>query len=438
MLSKIKKAADTFGLFSGVKTLAIALSGGADSVALLDAVLSLKDEYGIDVFAAHFNHKLRGEESQRDEQFVKSLCEKRNIKLVLGEGDVAKFAENTRQSTELAARQMRYEFLESLEADAIATAHTASDNLETVIFNLTRGSAIDGLCGIPPKRDRFIRPLIFCTRAEIEKYCGENALDFVTDSTNLSDDYSRNLIRHKVIPVLKEINSAAEENCTKTVISLAFDRDALEISAKREYNVRNVKAGLDVNGFAGLQRAVANRVIRRYCFEKTGVMPGFKHTDDLYNVAVFGGRCSLSGNAYAYRQKNILKIAFADDKPDFKVNVEKCENTFIKKGKKINNLLLKNLIDCDKIVGKLAVRSRSEGDKIRLLGRGCTKSLKQLYNENAIPVEQRKKLPVIADDIGPVWVCGVGCAQRVSADENSKFVYKISYEIILGGNNTNE
>lgn len=436
MLNKVREAAGLY--LSNIKTLAVALSGGADSVALLDAVLSLKDEYGIDVFAAHFNHKLRGEESQRDEQFVKSLCEKRNIKLVLGEGDVAKFAGNTRQSTELAARQMRYDFFDKLDADAVATAHTASDNLETVLFNLIRGSGINGLCGIPVKRDKYIRPLIFCTRREVEAYCRENGLEFITDSTNLSDDYTRNRIRHKIVPLLKEINPAAEENVTNTSLLLSYDRDLLDCIAEKEYNAILTKWGLDVTNLTECGPAVSGRVLRLFCKEKLGIIPDYRHTDDLFDVAVNGGRCSLPGNAYAYRQKNILKIAFTGDKSEFKVNIEKCENTFIKKDKKINNLLLKNLIDCDKIIGKLAVRSREEGDKIRLSGRGCTKSLKQLYNENAIPVERRKKLPVIADDSGPVWVCGIGCAQRVSADENSKFVYKISYEIILGGNNTNE
>ena len=436
MLNKIREVIGHN--FYNVKTLAVALSGGADSVALLHAMLLLKDEYGIDVFAAHFNHKLRGEESQRDECFVKTFCEKNNVRLVIGEGDVAKFAKDTRQSTELAARQMRYDFFDKLSADAVATAHTASDNLETVLFNLTRGSGINGLCGIPIKRDKYIRPLIFCTRQDVEAYCREHQLHFITDSTNLSDDYTRNRIRHNIVPLLKEINPAVEENVTNTSLLLTEDRDLLDSIAKKEYDAMITKSGLDVTHLAEHGPAISGRVLRLFCEEKLGIIPDYKHTDDLFNVAVNGGRCSLSGQAQAYRQKNILKIELIGDKTDYKVDISKQKNDFIKKGKKINNLLLKNLIDCDKIVGELKVRTREEGDRIYLLGRGCTKTLKQLYNENSVPLKARKHLPVISDDIGPVWVCGFGAAERVSADCDSKFVYKISYEIISGGNNINE
>ena len=435
MQNNVKEAAGAYLKYA--KKVAVALSGGADSVALLYVLSELKDQYGYYLFAAHFNHKLRGEESERDEQFVKELCSRLGVQLVCGEGDVAAFAAENKISTELAARELRYEFLDKLEADLVATAHTASDNLETVIFNLTRGSGIGGLCGIPVRRGKYIRPLLFCTRAQIEDYCKENGLDFVTDSTNLSDDYTRNRIRHKIVPLLKGINPSVENSVTNTSVELTFDRDYLDSIAAEEYKKLITDKGLSVKGIADLKPAIASRVLRLFCRDKTGITPDYKHTNDLFEVAVMNsGRCSLEGGFIAEWQKEILKIRRLGCEVEFKVKIERVKNDLIKKDKKINNLLLKNLLDCDKIVGEVSVRARREGDKIRLAGRGCTKTLKQLYNENAVPIEERKNLPVIADGKGVIWVCGIGVAERVKATADSKFVYKISYETVYGGNNT--
>ena len=134
--------------------------------------------------------------------------------------------------------------------------------------------------------------------------------------------------------------------------------------------------------------------------------------------------------------KGILKIARIGEEPVFDVKIERKKNDLIKNNQKFNNFLLKNLLDCGKIHGELTVRTRREGDKIRIAGRGCTKTLKQLYNEHSIPGNTRKTLPVIADSEGVVWVCGIGAAQRVRPTPESEFVYKISYETVYGGNNT--
>lgn len=436
MLKKVRGAIEDFRLLYGVKRIAVAVSGGADSVALLDVMLKIGKDYGVTVCAAHFNHRLRGEESDRDMLFVKDLCKSRGIELVCGEGDVKKFAEDNKISTELAARHLRYEFFDKLPVDAVATAHTASDNLETVLFNLTRGSAISGLCGIPPKRGKYIRPLLFCKREDIEEYCRQNDLSYVTDSTNLSDDYSRNLIRHKVVPVLKLLNPSVEDNVTNTALELGLDRDTLDGIAKEEYKKAVTKTGLSVNGLLGLSPAISGRVLRMFSADKTGIAPDYRHSQDLFSVAVNGGRCSLQGGYVAERQKDVVKIFSVSDKPVYKVEIERINGDLIKKDKKVNSLLLKNLIDCDKIVGDLKIRTREPGDKIRLAGRNCTKTLKKLYNENSVSSPDRDVLPVISDGSGVVWVCGIGVSARVAADENSKFVYRISYEIISGGNNT--
>ena len=173
MKKTVLKAVKEFSLLGDYNnpTITVALSGGADSMALLNVLLELKEELKISVEAAHFNHLIRGAEAERDEEFVKCACESLGVKLYIGRGDVPKYAKEKGVSLETAAREMRYDYLNRINKDFIATAHTASDNLETVLFNLSRGTAIDGLCGIPPKRENFIRPLILATRNQVEEYC---------------------------------------------------------------------------------------------------------------------------------------------------------------------------------------------------------------------------------------------------------------------------
>ena len=218
MKDLVLEAVKRFALLeNNVKTVTVALSGGADSMACLSVLLSLKEELGITVKAAHLNHMIRGEEALRDQEFVKKQCELLGVPLFCERADIPAIAKERGVSTELAAREVRYSFLERVNEGVIATAHTSSDNFETVLFNLARGSAIDGLCGIPPKRRIFIRPIILCTREDVEEYCKKENIPFVTDSTNLCDEYTRNKIRHNIVPIFKNLNPSVEKSVLRTV-----------------------------------------------------------------------------------------------------------------------------------------------------------------------------------------------------------------------------
>lgn len=206
MKEKVKNTILKFDMLTDCRNVTVALSGGADSVALLYSLYLLKEELGISLSACHVNHNLRGEESDGDELFVRRMCRMLDIPLYVRNIRVSDYV-GKHESIELVARRIRYGFFSELGNDRIiATAHTASDNCETVLINLIRGTALSGMCGIPPKRDNVIRPLIDCTREEIEQFCRENSLGYVTDSTNLSDDYTRNKLRLGIIPELKKIN----------------------------------------------------------------------------------------------------------------------------------------------------------------------------------------------------------------------------------------
>lgn len=431
MQANILNIIEKFSLIKKGDRITVALSGGADSMALLYALLSLKEKLGIELSAAHFNHLIRGEEALRDEEFVKAECEKLGVQLFLGKADVVAFAKENKMSLELAARHLRYEFLERVSPQLIATAHTASDNLETMIFNLSRGTAADGLTGIPVKRERFIRPLISSSRAEIEAYCEANNIKYVTDSTNLSDDYTRNKIRHNIVLILKEINPQVEKAALSAAFSIKEDSAYLDMKAQ-EYLCENKKDGaLILEGLKTLDKAVAKRVIKRFLSEKIGGELLSVHIEAVFELIFKTGKISLPLFFTAVSDKEKLVLLSADETnetPDFKVEIIEKNSDFLKKWQNVNNLLLKNLIDCDKIVGELKVRTRKAGDKIRLLNRGCTKELRSIYTENKVPVNERENRPVICDDKGVVWVYEFGVAHRCAVSDKTQKAFLVESE----------
>ncbi len=428
MLNKIKEAVSRFDLCSGAKHITVALSGGADSMALLSALLSLKDELCLTkITAAHFNHQIRGAEAVRDQDFVQNWCAAHNVELYLGSADVPQYASDNNLSVELAARELRYRFFESLNTDLVATAHTASDNIETVLFNLTRGTALSGLCGIPPKRERYIRPLIFCTRADIEAYCKENNIQYVTDSTNLCDDYTRNKIRHSIVPVLKQLNPSAEAAVNRMTATLREDNDFINAFVQSEYSARHQNGQLLTDGFNALHTAVAKRLVALYC-QNCNITADNLHINQIYDICLSGGKISLPNNMSAISKNGVLIFKSAQKAAEnisYTVDIQKTDNDLFENCQKVHSLLLKNILDCDKIVGKLVKRTRVSGDTIRLKNKNCTKTLKKLFCEYKIPVEKRAAWPILADDKGVVWIYKIGVADRCAATENSIKIFKI-------------
>ncbi|NLH01436.1 MAG: tRNA lysidine(34) synthetase TilS, partial [Clostridiales bacterium] len=213
-----------------------AVSGGKDSMYLLENLREMSALYGFEIFCAHFNHRIRGEESDRDQKFVEKWGSEHGIPCFIGAADVLTFAEEEKIGVEEAARILRYEFLErtadEIGADRIATAHTADDNAETILFNLARGSGLKGMCGIPPVRGRIVRPILTVTSEEILQYLEENGIPHVEDSTNSQDGYTRNRIRHRVVPELRSINQGFDENVIRCTESIREDEEFLRSLAQ--------------------------------------------------------------------------------------------------------------------------------------------------------------------------------------------------------------
>lgn len=250
----------------------VALSGGADSVSLLIVLNELREELGAELFACHLNHGLRGEESDRDERFCRGLCEKLGIPLYTRKISVSELAKK-HESIEQAARRERYAFFEEalshFGANTLATAHNANDNAETVLLNMSRGTGLKGLCGIPPVRSfaagkyRVIRPLINCLRAEIEAFLRERGQDCVTDATNLSEDYTRNRIRRRIIPELAEINPSVIAVIGRMTGNLRADSDFLDSLAEKALAAAREGRGWNAAKLSALPDPIKARAIRR-------------------------------------------------------------------------------------------------------------------------------------------------------------------------------
>ena len=311
MDNKIKETICRYNMLQKGDTVAVGLSGGADSVALLHILLSLREEYGITVIACHINHNLRGTESDRDEEFVKNFCQSLNVPL---ETVSIKVKEHCapHESLEETARKLRYkEFMRICkEYNAkLATAHTASDNAETVLINMLRGTGTKGLSGIPPVRDYIIRPLIRCSREEIEAYCQKNNLTFVTDSSNITDDYRRNKIRHNIIPLLKDINPSFIEAVARMTAIVGDDTDFLEGCAKEKAEECLTDGKYDSKALKALPKAIKCRIIASALKEK-GVEPSALRISQCEEIIEKGmGKVNLCKNRFAYVRKKKFYIA---------------------------------------------------------------------------------------------------------------------------------
>jgi len=406
-----------------------ALSGGADSVCLLHLLNTHADKLGIELFAAHFEHGIRGAESERDADFVQKLCKDMSVKLIISHGDTPAFAKHEHMGMEEAARTLRYRFLEdtaeSLGCDTIATAHNANDNTETLIFNLSRGSGAKGLCGIPHRRGRLVRPLLYITRAEIEDYLSGNALSYVTDSSNLEDDYSRNLIRHQVVPVLKKINPALDEAAMRTAKLLEQDDNCLSKLAEDFVRENCENGSVSADKLCSLHKAISSRVLRMLCPESLSEA----HVNALLELAKGEGLgfCDVPGLRVRREQG---RLYFKADDYAVIEPVELAEGQTLKLPQcglsisvrreiyngEIHGLFKTYWIKCESICGKLICSSRLPGDKISPQGRNCTKSLKAIFTEKKMTQRQRDLCPVIRDDKGVLILVGHAVDIRCKPD----------------------
>ncbi len=312
MENKVIEAVSRYNMLKNGDNVIVGLSGGADSTALLHILSRLSERLGITVSACHINHNLRGEESLRDESFVRKLCESANIPLTVFSIDVKSGIEK-HESLEERARKLRYSCFEELcgKSNAkLATAHTASDNAETVFMNIIRGTGTKGLSGIPPVRGNIIRPIIRCTREDIERYCSENKLEYITDSSNLSDDYTRNRLRHHLIPLLKDFNPSLFEAVSRMTSAVYDDNIYLENEAAKAKKSAECVNGYSAAVLCGLEKPILCRIISSVLSEN-GVEPSSLRINqciEIINKKM--GKVNLCRNKFAVVRKKVFRIEY--------------------------------------------------------------------------------------------------------------------------------
>ena len=402
-----------------------AVSGGVDSMYLLYRMAELAAQRGFVVGCAHFNHGLRGAESDRDEAFVRAQCKKLGVPVYTGRGDVTSVRG---KGTEAAARELRYAFLTQCAAehgyDWIATAHTADDNAETLLLNLARGCGLRGLTGIPPQRGKYLRPMLDTTRAQAEAYLTAHAIPHVEDSTNASDAYARNRVRHHAVPALESVNVAFVQHASDTAAFLREDERFLESLAADFLAGQTLSEGVPTAALLALpcpvrvrvlQQAAGRELSRRHLLalerlcsgEGLGYadVPGLRVTREQGRL-FFGAQALLPLGTYVLRPGETTEI------PELGLRITVgIPEPFREIHSTFTTFCFKSAIIHD----KLFVTPRRPGDRIRLAGRGCTKRVSDLFAERGLTQSARDRVPVIRAADAPAAIAGFGVAEQWAA-----------------------
>lgn len=405
MLNKLSAFLREYDMIRPGSRVVCAVSGGADSIAMLFAFYLLREKLGISLAAAHYNHNLRGEESQKDEAFVRDFCRRYDIPLTVGSGVVTP----GERGLEAAAREARYAFFATLPG-TIATAHTADDNAETLLLHLLRGSGLKGLGGIAPVRGNLIRPMLTITRQEVLAFLEEYRLRWVEDSTNAGNAFLRNRLRHEVFPLLRAENPRLAETLSATALRLREDEallSALAAPPRRELDIPALRAMpaplqaraaagfLAENGVRDVQQAQITQVLELARSEKPSA------------------RADLPGGRLLVREYDRIVVSVPQREPESVPlpcpgRVEWQGVTVICTPGSVERSTRDHFSVTP--VGPMVIRSRLPGDEMALPG--GTKSLKKLFIDRKIPALRRKDIPVIADGLGVLGVYGLGANLR--------------------------
>jgi len=388
-----------------------ALSGGADSVAMTHCAMRLGPAMGLKVSAAHFNHHLRGAESDRDEAFVRDLCAQWGLSLTVGAGTVV----NSGTGTEDAARQLRYAFLRETAGEGfIATAHTMDDQAETVLLQLIRGTGLKGLGGIAPQGRGLLRPLLEVRRADVMDYLNTYGLPHVEDSSNAADDYRRNRLRHQLLPLLRAENPRMTESLSELARQARADEALLSELTQQALTQCCEGDALCCDRLRQQPEALQSRVLRAFC----PVELSARHTAALLALCADSsgsGSVSLPGGwtaqrAYAHLRLQrettenwkamVLPMPGACELSGWRFTSEKCIATA-----ETSQNSYTFYLSHDTIIGEVWVRPRQRGDALRLSG--GTRTLKRLMIDRKLPAQLRDQWPVLADEAGVLAVPGL-------------------------------
>ncbi|MFQ3549365.1 MAG: tRNA lysidine(34) synthetase TilS, partial [Armatimonadota bacterium] len=439
-----------YNLINKNSKILVAYSGGPDSSALLHSLISKKNEFDIEIVCAHLNHNIRGKESDDDEAFVIEQCGIYGIEIITESIDVPKLKSEQKGSLEEIARNVRKKFLEKtakrINADYIATGHNADDRIETLLFNLLRGTGITGLASIKPRNGIYIRPLINTYRADIEKYIEENNIAYRIDSTNASNDYTRNLIRNDLIPKLINDYNPQLKSALTRLANISNELDFfIELQSSLCINNLCFQDGLDARRLSQLPQAISSKIIRteiERVKDNTQVI-SFNHIQEIVDLLCIENDFKISlpsENLYAICKNNIFKI---NKELDNKNSISFQTPLLLSGETNINSVGVKIIseyvdnpdyrksdeytayIDMNKINGNLTITSKKDGDRFVPLGMKESKKLQDVFVDKKIKEKNRHRIAILRDDEKIVWVAGVGISDEVKLDSNSDKILKL-------------
>lgn len=415
---KITEYINHLRLFSAEDKVLVALSGGADSVALLRLLLSA----GYSCEAAHCNFRLRGKESDRDEEFVRRLCREQQVELHVTHFDTAKIAEERHISIEMAARELRYDWFEELRkerrAAVTAVAHHRDDSVETILLNLIRGTGINGLLGIRPKNGFIVRPLLCMDRAEIVDYLNSIGQEYVTDSTNLQDDYTRNKIRLNLLPAMQEINPSVKESILATAEHLA-DAAAIYKEGIEEGKLRvSVPQGIRIEA---LKREPAPEALLFEILHPLGFNAA--RVKDVYR-AIDGqpGKVFTANGYRVLKDRDLLWIEESKEPTPPLLQMEELPYTpdFIIPRDKGTACL-----DADKLRAPLTLRLWQQGDSFVPFGMKGTKKVSDYLTDRKFSRLRKEQQWVLCCGEDIAWLVGERTDNRFRVEEETKRVVVI-------------
>lgn len=455
------------------------VSGGADSVCLLFVLRKMMESFGGKLYVAHVNHGLRGEDALADQEFVRNLCKEWDLPFYLKSVDLRAIAKEKKLTEEEAGRLVRYDFFREVakktRAGKIAVGHNANDNAETLLFHLIRGSNLKGLCGISPVQGQIIRPLLCVQRGEIEAYVRENGLNFCMDKTNLEDTYTRNRIRHKLLPLMEEINPEAVEAIGRAAEACAFSADFIEgeVKAASERFVRRDEGlkqfVIEKEAFSSLQPAVfdgllmevlslaagsrkdvgavhigALRALQKGETGKSLNLPYAVRAENVYGNLVFHkitedgnvrkGGPEDKGEELGFRLFGELVLSKDPMEGEIPLPEGGCIQYSLEnyeKNMKIPKNRYTKWLDYDIIDGTLQFRTRKPGDWIQVLARGGRKKLKDYLIDEKIPRSERDRIVLLTLGDEILWAVGYRLSERAKITEKTKHILKLTY---IGGN----
>ena len=430
----MKKLID-LSLLNNGETIAVALSGGKDSVCLLHVLLSLKTEFNLNIKAVHVDHSIRDKESERDANFVNALCEKLSVPLQTFKVDAIEFSKENKLSLEQGARLLRYQIFQKLLdegfAQKIATAHHKNDNFETLLFNVFRGSGLLGASGIKSVSGKIIRPLLSVSKQEIDDYIEENSLSFVEDSTNFDSVYTRNYIRNEIVPkVLDRFPDAINSTYRFSKIIAEEDEFLSELSHK---------ALQEKDGDFYLSLSTPDVLFRRaviIALKNLGLEKDYEYQHVLSVISLknsqSGAVITLPKNITAKREYDAVifsnkTIETVTEEVPFlaKTTTFNGNKIVVTDGELAKPYLL---FDKDKIPSGAVIRTRRDGDVFTKFG-GGTKKLKEYLIDKKIPLSERDSLPLVAKGNIVYLIIGVEISDLVRVDDNTKTKLKIKKEL---------